>query len=65
MQNTTLEHKFNKQNAQLLMHKLNCFLIVLKAYCDKYYMNEDMDIILIVIKHILKLSDDLCMELDT
>lgn len=65
MNETTSEHEFNKKNAQLLMHQLNCFLVVLKIYCDKYYMDEDMDKILIIIKHILKLSDDLCLELDT
>jgi|GEM_PF-3023207 len=59
------EHQFNKKNAQLLMHQLNCFIVVLKTFCDKYYLDEDMDKILIVIKHILKLSDNLCCELDT
>lgn len=59
------EHQFNKKNAQLLTHQINCFLIVLKAYCDKYYMDEDMDKILMLIKHIAKLSDSLCCELDT
>ena len=59
------EHQFNKKNAQLLMHQLNCFIVVLKTFCDKYYSEGDMDKILIVIKHILQLSDKLCCELDT
>ena len=50
------EHEFNKKNAQLLTHQINCFLIVLKAYCDKYYIIEDMDKIIMILKHILKLS---------
>lgn len=56
------EHEFNKKNAQLLTHQINCFLIVLKAYCDKYYIIEDMDKIIMILKHILKLSDSLCWE---
>lgn len=59
------EHQFNKKNAQLLMHQLNYFIVVLKTFCDKYYSEGDMDKILIVIKHILQLSDKLYCELDT
>ena len=49
------QHQFNKKNAQLLTHQINCFLIVLKAYCDKYYIIEDMDKIIMILKHIMNL----------
>ncbi len=65
MNNISAEHKFNKQNAQIITHQINSFLVILKAYCDKYHMYEGMDIILIVLKYLLKLSDSLCCELDT
>ena len=59
------EHQFNKKNAQILTHQISCFLIVLKAYCDKYNISEDMDKIIMILKHILKLADSLYCELDT
>lgn len=59
------EHVFDKKNAQLLMHQLYCYVIVLRAFCEKHYMDENMEPILMVLKLIFKLSDDLFYELDT
>lgn len=59
------EHEFDKQKAQVLMHELNSFLLALNAFSKQFYEIEDFDTILILLKHILKIADDLCWELET
>lgn len=58
------EHKFNKKEAQLLIQELTCYLKVLNGYCEKYYRYEDFDAILILLKHILKISAQLYVKLE-
>lgn len=59
------EHEFNKKEAQQLMVELQCFLILLKVFCEQFYYIESFDNILIVLKHILKISGKLFNELDS
>ena len=58
------KHEFNKKEAQQLMIELHSMLCILKIYCNDFYDVDDFINALILLKHILKISNKLAEQLD-
>lgn len=56
--------EFNKKEAQILSFQLECFIKALLKFCYYYYDNENMDCIILVLKHINKLTSKLYCALE-
>lgn len=59
------EKEFNKKEAQILSSQLTAFTKALQKYCCYYYDFENMDSIILVLKHINKLADKLYCTLNS
>lgn len=58
------EKEFNKKDAQILSIQLTAFIRTLQKYCSYYYDYENMDSIILVLKHINKLAGKLYCTLN-
>lgn len=59
------EKEFDKKEAQILSFQLTAFINALQKYCCYYYDYEDMDNIILVLKHINMLANKLYCALDS